>query len=68
MQLTKCGPKSGASPTIGDPCPLCGVPFARGDYTTLVRKTIKGKFADDAVEVHWDCVEKRWPRGTGELG
>lgn len=66
MQLTKYGPKSNVSPSVGDPCPLCGVAFAGGDYTTLVRKTIKGKFADDAVEAHWDCVQRNWPRGTGQ--
>lgn len=66
MELTKYGPKSGVSPSIGDLCRLCGVAFARGDFTTLVRMSIAGKYADDAVEVHWDCAIKRWPRGTGE--
>jgi hypothetical protein len=57
MQLTKYGPKSGVSPTIGDPCPLCGDAFARGDFTTLVRTSIQGKYANDAVEVHWERRE-----------
>jgi len=65
MQLTKYGPKSNLSPTIGAPCPLCGVALAAGDFTTLVRTTINGKYANDGAEVHWHCVEKRWPRGTG---
>jgi hypothetical protein len=64
----KYGPKSSASPTIGDPCPVCGVALAEGDYTALVRKSIKGKFSDDGVEVHWDCASTSGPRGTGELG
>jgi len=66
MELTKYGPKSSISPTIGDRCPLCGVAFARGDFTTLVRTNIVGKYANDAAEVHWDCAARRWPRGTGE--
>ena len=59
MQLVKYGPKSGLSPTIGDPCPLCGVSFARGDFTTLMRTTAAGKYADDGVEVHWACRKQR---------
>lgn len=58
MPLTKYGPKSNASPTIGEACPLCGDAFVAGDYTALVRRTLKGKFADDAVEVHWDCANR----------
>lgn len=59
MQLVKYGPKSGLSPTLGDPCPLCGVSFARGDFTTLVRTKAAGTYTDDGVEVHWACVEQR---------
>jgi hypothetical protein len=66
MQLMKYGPKSGLSPTVGDPCPLCGTAFARGDFTTLVRQSINGKYANDGIEVHWDCAARGWPRGTGE--
>ena len=64
MQLTKYGPKSKVSPTIGDLCPICGVGLAPGDFTTLVRKDVGGRFANDAVEAHWDCVAKRWAKGT----
>ena len=64
IPLTKYGPKSRVSPTIGDPCSLCGEKLAAGDYTTLVRSTADGRYANDAVEVHWDCVATRWPRGT----
>ena len=66
MQLTKYGPKSSVSPSIGDTCPLCGARFVAGDYTTLIRKDPTGRFANDAIEAHWDCVVKRWPKGTGE--
>src|SRR5258708_5061817 len=62
--LTKYGPKGTASLSLGDPCPLCGTRFATGDFTTLLRTTARGKYADDGVEVHWDCVAQRWPRGT----
>lgn len=65
IPLVKYGPKSDLSPTIGDPCPLCGTPFRRGDYTTLIRRTAESAFADDGAEVHWTCVARRWPRGTG---
>ncbi len=64
MELTKYGPKSDASPTIGDPCPLCGISFVRGDFTTQVRRSREGRYANDAVEVHWSCAMARWPRGT----
>ncbi len=64
MQLTKYGPKTCISPTIGDPCPLCGAMFREGDYTTLVRRNPATRYADDAVEVHWSCMKRRWPRGT----
>jgi hypothetical protein len=63
--LTKYGPKSSLSPSIGDSCPLCTASFIAGDYTTLVRKDQNGRFANDGVEVHWDCLDRRWPRATG---
>jgi hypothetical protein len=66
VQLTKYGPKSRVSPTIGDPCPFCAISLAAGDYTTLVPKGGSSRFANDAVEAHWDCIGKRWPKGTGE--
>jgi hypothetical protein len=62
MPPTKYGPKSRSSPSIGSPCPLCNVVFAAGDYTALVAKTRDGRYANDAVEAHWDCIAK----GTGE--
>lgn len=64
MQLTKYGPKGKLSPSLGDTCPLCGVSLAAGDFTTLVGRTATGKYANDAVEVHWDCAMKRLARGT----
>jgi serine/threonine protein kinase len=66
MQPTKYGPKSHSSPSIGAPCPLCGVAFAAGDYTALAPKTHDGRYANDAVEAHWNCIVERWPKGTGE--
>jgi len=32
----KFGPKPEGHPSIGKPCPVCEIPFAAGDYTTLV--------------------------------
>jgi len=58
MQYTKFGPKGHLSPTLGAPCLLCGAPLAIGDYTTLVRRAIAGRYSDDGAEVHWECAER----------
>jgi hypothetical protein len=54
--LTRSGPKGELSPTLGEPCSLCGKALAVGDYTTLVRRTTEGRYANDGAEVHWDCA------------
>jgi hypothetical protein len=64
IPFSKYGPKSRLSPSLGDPCPLCHRPFAQGDFTTLIRQTAKGNYADDGVEVHFTCVARRLARGT----
>jgi hypothetical protein len=64
IPFSKYGPKSNLSPSIGDPCPLCGRLFAQGDYTTLIRRTPNGTYADDGAEVHFTCVARRLARGT----
>jgi hypothetical protein len=56
MALTKYGPKEALSPSIGDLCPLCGVPFKVGDYTALIRTTSHSKFGNERIEVHWECA------------
>ena len=61
MSLTKYGPKVELSPSIGDPCPFCGVPFKAGDFTTLIRTTADSKFGNQRIEVHWECAVN--PRG-----
>ena len=53
--MHRYGPKSAVSPTVGDPCGVCGEPLLVGDYTTLVRLNHATKYGDDAVEAHWDC-------------
>jgi len=55
--MNKYGPKSNVSPSLGDPCPLCGVPFKVGDYTAIVRTTRTSKHGNTPVEVHWDCAQ-----------
>lgn len=55
--LTKYGPKSQLSPTIGNPCCVCGNPFAPGDFTTLVGAETPRHYIDDAREVHWACAD-----------
>lgn len=56
MKLPRFGPKGSLSPTLGDPCPLCRHPLSVGEYTTLVRRTRNGRYANDGAEVHWDCA------------
>ena len=56
--FTKYGPKGNLSPSIGEPCPICGVPFAVGDYTTMIRTTRDSKHGNANIEVHWDCATK----------
>jgi hypothetical protein len=51
-------PKEALSPSLGDPCPKCGVPFKAGDYTALIRTTSHSKFGNERVEVHWECATK----------
>jgi hypothetical protein len=59
MKLTKYGPKGNLSPSIGDPCRLCGAALMPGDYTTLVARNARSRYANDGVEVHWDCATKQ---------
>jgi hypothetical protein len=56
-RVTKYGPKSPLSPTIGDPCSLCGEPFRAGDFTTQLRTTRSSRHGDTPKEVHWDCAQ-----------
>jgi len=62
------GPKTPDHPSIGTPCPLCGVPFAAGDWTGLVAmepgspedaaKAAAGRaYTARAVELHQRCIE-----------
>ena len=66
--LRPFGPKSADHPSVGTDCPACHVPFAEGDYTTLVtlgpgsdpeeqqRATEGRPYNAVAVEVHWTCA------------
>jgi hypothetical protein len=67
MSFPKFGPKGKLSPTYGDPCEVCRGPLADGDYTTLLRRSPEGRYADDAIEVHWNCAMSvaDAPRGAG---
>jgi hypothetical protein len=53
---TKYGPKGPLSPSLGDPCLVCGHPLATGDFTTLVPRQFGGRYVDDGAEVHWRCA------------
>lgn len=65
----KYGPKLNDHPSIGEPCPACGVKFKAGDMTTLVvlvpensddyAKMMAGEaYNAPALEVHWECRNK----------
>lgn len=57
MKLTKYGPKGAYSPSLHEPCVLCGHPLAQGDYTTLIKDVLdRSRFADNGREVHWRCA------------
>jgi hypothetical protein len=61
------GPKGEDHASVGDACAACGMPFAVGDYTTLVAigpgadeeardRAVRGQpYNAVAVEVHWIC-------------
>ena len=68
MPDQKFGPKGRLSPTLGDPCAICGEPFAVGDYTTLVRSSEGSRYVDDGVEAHWDCAHPLTPRLADAVG
>lgn len=67
------GPKAPDHAGVGRPCPACQVPFAAGDYTTLVtlgpgdddearRRAVAGRVHKPvALEVHFACVVGREP-------
>lgn len=70
--LRKFGPKTADHPSIGRECPGCHIPFAQGDFTTLIplgpggdeeaqKRAREGRpYNAVALEVHWSCV-------TGEV-
>ena len=68
----KFGPKSEGHPSIGTPCPICGIPFKEGDYTALAcldNEENKQRYEEETgdyynavcAELHWDCFEKVCP-------
>lgn len=66
------GPKAADHPGVGEKCPACHVPFAAGDYTTLVplgpggdeeareRRDAGRVYNAIALEVHWDCAASEY--------
>lgn len=58
MAITRYGPKEELSPSLGEPCPICGIPFKVGDYTALIRSTSHSKYGNQRIEVHWECATK----------
>lgn len=69
--MRKFGPKKADHPGIGIECQACHVPFAEGDYTTLVvlgpgddeesreRRDQGRPYNAVAIEIHWECSEQR---------
>lgn len=72
LRMRMYGPKPADHPSVGQPCPACGIAFEAGNYTTLVplgpgddpeeqMKCLEGHpYTAVAVEVHWACA-------TGEI-
>ena len=66
------GPKSADHPSIGKPCPACNKAFEEGDHTVLVplgpgkdeesrqRRDEDRGYNAVALEIHWECAEKRY--------
>ena len=65
-RMNKYGPKKNNHPSIGNPCPVCGIKFKENDYTTLAvigvdneedrQKMIDGRVYNAvAKEIHWTC-------------
>lgn len=66
--LRRFGPKPSDHPSVGNDCPACHVPFAGGDYTTLIalgpgddpeaqeRAATGRPYNAVAVEVHYACA------------
>lgn len=69
--MRKFGPKIADHPSIGKPCPACGIPFQGGDFTTLVAlgpgSDAEGRERRDdgrpynavALEIHWECAAQQ---------
>lgn len=69
--MRKFGPKSADHPGVGVECPACHVPFAAGDYTTLVtlgpgddeeareRRDQGRVYNAIGLEIHWECSTQR---------
>lgn len=55
--IMRYGPKSALSPTIGEPCGLCGGGMLAGEFTTLVRGATDKQFP--GTEAHWRCASER---------
>ena len=71
-QLARYGPKRPNHPSIGEPCWICDVAFAEGDYTTLIpvapagnderaRMEAGAPYTAEAREVHWSCADDLLP-------
>lgn len=68
MSPRRFGPKPADDPSIGTPCPACGIAFAIGDYTTLValgpgadpesrERAREGRVYNAvALQVHYACA------------
>lgn len=73
IQFRKVGPRPAADLSIGQPCFACGVPFAVGDYTTLIplgpgnkeaaraEARLGRPFCAVAVQIHWSCATGEEP-------
>lgn len=73
IRFRQYGPMTAGDPVIGNACPACSVPFAVGDYGTLIplgpgaRASARAEahmgrgFCAAAIPVHWACATGEEP-------
>lgn len=78
ISIDQHGPQDDDHPSVGTPCPACGVSFAAGDYTMLIplgpgaslearERARTGRLYNAvAVEVHYACAGVRFERHRRE--
>lgn len=73
IKFRQYGPRDASDVSIGQPCFACGVPFAVGDYSTLIplgpgareeartEARLGRPFCAVAIQIHWSCATGEEP-------